>query len=156
MIMKRDLNQKGRAYYQNLRTKFLASAKEAASSGDRVLSEYNLQIAEHYARVISERFGNHGEPRQFQGQMRHIPPERTSEKSRSQDLDPPPVDPPSPSPITSNPEDPVKTRRIRRVRTKLTSEEGSSQSGQIVQDPVSDDVVVRKRRVSRQVRKDQS
>ncbi|MDR0695770.1 MAG: DUF4167 domain-containing protein [Holosporales bacterium] len=50
--MKKD-NGKGLAYYQNLKLKYLNNAKEAASLGDRVLSEYNLQFAEHYGRVIS-------------------------------------------------------------------------------------------------------
>jgi hypothetical protein len=88
--MKKDLNIKGRAYYQNLRTKFLASAKEAASSGDRILSEYNLQIAEHYARIISERFGNQREPRQFQERIGQNTPDRGDKKSNAQNLDKPP------------------------------------------------------------------
>ena len=47
-------NIKGKAYYQGLKTRYLNAAKEA--SGDRVLKEYNLQFAEHYSRIISEKF----------------------------------------------------------------------------------------------------
>ena len=49
-------NIKGKAYYQSLRAKYLNLAKEASASGDRVLSEYNLQFAEHYSRVMAEKF----------------------------------------------------------------------------------------------------
>ncbi|MDR0942590.1 MAG: DUF4167 domain-containing protein [Holosporales bacterium] len=49
-------NEKGLAYYQNLKTKYLNYAKEASSSGDFVLCEHNLQFAEHYGRVISSKF----------------------------------------------------------------------------------------------------
>ena len=59
VIMKKDNNiLKNKAHYQNLRDKYLGSAKEAASSGDRVLAEYNLQHAEHYKRIIAEKFQN--------------------------------------------------------------------------------------------------
>lgn len=53
-MKKENLNIKGKAYYQNLKTRYLNAAKEAA--GDRVLKEYNLQFAEHYSRLISEKF----------------------------------------------------------------------------------------------------
>lgn len=59
-------NVKGKAYYQSLRSKYLNFAKEAAASGDRVLSEYNLQYAEHYGRIISERFSPQIQPKQDQ------------------------------------------------------------------------------------------
>ena len=49
-------NIKGKAYYISLRAKYLNYAKEAMASGDRVLSEYNLQYADHYNRIISEKF----------------------------------------------------------------------------------------------------
>lgn len=53
-MKKENLNIKGKAYYQNLKTRYLNAAKEAA--GDRILKEYNLQFAEHYSRLISEKF----------------------------------------------------------------------------------------------------
>lgn len=61
-MKKENLNNniKGKAYYQGLKTRYLNAAKEA--SGDRVLKEYNLQFAEHYSRIISEKFP----PQQFQ------------------------------------------------------------------------------------------
>lgn len=60
-------NIKNRAYYQGLKTKYMNAAKEASSSGDRVLSEYNLQYAEHYTRIVNERFSN--------SQQHHNPPQ---------------------------------------------------------------------------------
>jgi len=54
-MKKENLNNiKGKAYYQGLKARYLNAAKEA--SGDRVLKEYNLQFAEHYSRIISEKF----------------------------------------------------------------------------------------------------
>jgi hypothetical protein len=53
--MKKE-NVRNKAYYQGLRLKYLNFAKEAVASDDRVLIEYNLQFAEHYGRVIAERF----------------------------------------------------------------------------------------------------
>ena len=57
--MKKDNNVclKNKLHYQNLRDKYVTAAKDAASSGDRVLSEYNLQCAEHYKRMLSEKYG---------------------------------------------------------------------------------------------------
>ncbi len=49
-------NGKNRAYYQALRARYLNLAKEASTSGDRILKEYNLQFAEHYGRILSEKF----------------------------------------------------------------------------------------------------
>jgi hypothetical protein len=49
--MKKE-NVRGVAHYQSLRTRYLNYAKEASTSGDRVLYEYNLQFAEHYGRLI--------------------------------------------------------------------------------------------------------
>jgi hypothetical protein len=74
--MKRD-NGKGLAYYQNLRAKYLNLAKEAASSGDRVLSEYNLQFAEHYGRVMNSKFRQRApnDPKQPQFSGNDSPPE---------------------------------------------------------------------------------
>jgi hypothetical protein len=63
-MKKENFVVRGKSYYLGLRNKYLNAAKEATSSGDRVLSEYNLQYAEHYGRVISEKFGsimNHSE-----------------------------------------------------------------------------------------------
>ena len=57
MAIRRDINSvKGRGYYMNQRTKYLSHAKEAMASGDRVSYEYNLQYAEHFNRVMSEKF----------------------------------------------------------------------------------------------------
>lgn len=67
-VMKKEnvnSNVKNRAYYQGLKTKYMNAAKEASSSGDRVLSEYNLQYAEHYTRTVNERFSN-SQQQQFQ------------------------------------------------------------------------------------------
>ena len=49
-------NVRGKSYYVNQRAKFLHHAKEAMTSGDRVLYEYNLQCADHYNRIILEKF----------------------------------------------------------------------------------------------------
>ena len=62
-------NIKGKAYYQRLRAKYLNLAKEASASGDRILSEYNLQFAEHYSRVMAEKFP----PQQAQQQQPQQP-----------------------------------------------------------------------------------
>jgi hypothetical protein len=153
-VMKRDLNIKGRSYYQNLRTKFLASAKEAASSGDRILSEYNLQIAEHYARVISERFGSQRESRQFQERGRESHPSKKNEESRPQRVDTP-VEA-SKMIATGNTEKPVSLQKVRRVRVKPTERVVKLEDSSLRQEPIDTDTVVKKRRVSRKVKKDQS
>ena len=51
---------RGKSYYVNQRAKFLHHAKEAMTSGDKVLYEYNLQCADHYNRIILERFTPQG------------------------------------------------------------------------------------------------
>lgn len=56
MIRKEITNLKGKAYYVAQRAKYLNYAKEASATGDRVLSEYNLQYAEHFSRIITEKF----------------------------------------------------------------------------------------------------
>ena len=56
MVKKEITSVKGRAYYVAQRAKYLNYAKEASATGDRVLSEYNLQYAEHFARIIEEKF----------------------------------------------------------------------------------------------------
>jgi hypothetical protein len=53
-----NTNGKNRSYYLNLKARYLNAAKEAQSSGESYLSEHNLQYAEHYTRVIAERFNN--------------------------------------------------------------------------------------------------
>ena len=55
-MKKENIVNKGKAYYLNLKNKYLTAAKEAATTGDRILSEYNFQCAEHYSRLIAERF----------------------------------------------------------------------------------------------------
>jgi hypothetical protein len=60
--MKHEFDTKGKVYYQNLKAKYLLAAREAAMAGDRVSSEYNFQMAEHYSRVIAERFSCRQEP----------------------------------------------------------------------------------------------
>ena len=47
-----DVRIRGTAY--QIQEKYMALAKDAASSGDRVLAESYLQHAEHYQRVINE------------------------------------------------------------------------------------------------------
>jgi hypothetical protein len=37
-------------------SRYLAAAHDASSAGDRVLCEYNMQFAEHYSRVIADKF----------------------------------------------------------------------------------------------------
>lgn len=59
--MKRDMknnnnNNKGRGYYQGLYDRYIKAAGDASSSGDKILCEYNLQCAEHYMRVMNEKF----------------------------------------------------------------------------------------------------
>ncbi|MDR1234118.1 MAG: DUF4167 domain-containing protein [Holosporales bacterium] len=55
--MKRESSKpKSRVYYQNIKAKYVAAAHDASSAGDRISYEYNLQIAEHYSRIISEKF----------------------------------------------------------------------------------------------------
>lgn len=49
-------NGKNRGYYQNIYDKYVNSAKECSVSGDKVMAEYNMQYAEHYLRLINERF----------------------------------------------------------------------------------------------------
>lgn len=73
---------KGRAYYQGLRSKYLNFAKEASASGDRVASEYNLQFAEHYTRIIAERF-----PQQPQSNNSQPSAKVDSESSIQNDLE---------------------------------------------------------------------
>lgn len=64
MVRKELANIKGRAYYVAQRAKYLNYAKEAAATGDRVLNEYNLQYAEHFSRIISEKFPQQSTPHQ--------------------------------------------------------------------------------------------
>ncbi|MDR1391360.1 MAG: DUF4167 domain-containing protein [Holosporales bacterium] len=52
--MKKE-NVDGVNHFQGLRAKYLNLAKEASSTGDRILYEYNLQFVEHYTRLISEK-----------------------------------------------------------------------------------------------------
>ena len=40
-MKKENANIKGRAYYQSLKARYLNAAKEASSSGDWILKEYN-------------------------------------------------------------------------------------------------------------------
>jgi len=47
-----DVRIRGTAY--QIQEKYMALAKDAASSGDRVMAESYLQHAEHYQRVINE------------------------------------------------------------------------------------------------------
>lgn len=47
-----DVRIRGTAY--QIQEKYMALAKDAASSGDRVLAESYLQHAEHYQRLINE------------------------------------------------------------------------------------------------------
>lgn len=58
--MKRDNRQqnngKNRGYYQNIYDKYMNSARDCNVSGDKVMAEYNMQYAEHYLRLINERF----------------------------------------------------------------------------------------------------
>ena len=56
MIKKDIQGVKGKAYYANQQAKYLNHAKEASAIGDRCLYEYNMQYAEHFARVIAEKF----------------------------------------------------------------------------------------------------
>ena len=56
MIRKDIQGAKGKAYYANQQAKYLNNAKEASSIGDRCLYEYNMQYAEHFARIIAEKF----------------------------------------------------------------------------------------------------
>lgn len=49
-------NNKNKGYYQIICDRYLNAAKESNSMGDKVLSEYNLQHAEHYIRFINEKF----------------------------------------------------------------------------------------------------
>jgi hypothetical protein len=56
-VAKKDnKNQKGRGYFQSMYDRYVAAAKDANSSGDKVLYEYNMQYAEHYIRIINEKF----------------------------------------------------------------------------------------------------
>jgi hypothetical protein len=45
-----------RGYYQGLYERYTKAAKENRLAGDVVLAEYNLQYAEHYMRLINEKF----------------------------------------------------------------------------------------------------
>ncbi len=56
MVRKEITGVKGKAYYVAQRAKYLNYAKEAAATGDRILSEYNLQYAEYFSRIIAEKF----------------------------------------------------------------------------------------------------
>jgi hypothetical protein len=151
--MKRDLNVKGRVYYQNLRAKFLASAKDAALSGDRILSEYNLQIAEHYARVIAERFGTNREVRPTPDHVRQSNPSpKIDEKNRTQNQEVPLEfsitqlpQMPTNAQTTTVEEAPIKPTRKRRLLPKLTEEN-------VEQEPIA---VVKKRTSRKKVNKEQ-
>lgn len=56
MVRKELTNVKGKAYYVAQRAKYLNYAKEALAAGDRILNEYNMQYAEHFSRIIAEKF----------------------------------------------------------------------------------------------------
>lgn len=75
-MKKECLNIKGKAYYQSMKMRYLNAAKEA--SGDRVLKEYNLQFAEHYSRIISEKFSP-------QAPQQHSQPQSQISQSTTQD-----------------------------------------------------------------------
>ena len=58
--MKKENLVKNKAYYQNLKARYLNAAKEA--NGDRVMKEYNLQFVEHYTRLIADKFPPQQQP----------------------------------------------------------------------------------------------
>ncbi len=60
-MKKENPNIKGRAHYQGLRMRYLNAAKDAQGAGDIILAEYNYQFAEHYGRVLAERFPNNNQ-----------------------------------------------------------------------------------------------
>lgn len=49
-------NQKGRSYFQSMYDRYVSAAKEANASSDKVAFEHNMQYAEHFIRIINERF----------------------------------------------------------------------------------------------------
>ncbi|MDR2074689.1 MAG: DUF4167 domain-containing protein [Holosporales bacterium] len=53
--LNRNLNET-RGYYQNMYEKYMKAAKDSRLAGDIVNAEYNLQYAEHYMRLINEKF----------------------------------------------------------------------------------------------------
>lgn len=71
---------KNRMYYQNLHEKFLTNARDCMASGDSIQAEYCLQRAEHFLRVMKEKFP--APPPQIMQAQRHKSPvmhENTSE-----------------------------------------------------------------------------
>lgn len=85
-MKKENVTIKGRAYYQGLKSKYLNLAKESSASGDRVLSEYNLQFAEHYGRIISERFSHSPQP-QRESQSKQPDKHPNPSEQKTQDTD---------------------------------------------------------------------
>ena len=117
-------NAKGRAYYQSLRTKYLNLAKEAATSGDRVLSEYNLQYAEHYGRILSEKFSQPA-PLQQNQQSQQMP----KQKPQSQQIEKPQTEqnePVQPEKCNEQPQEKVVVKRKRVVRKNTPPKEETS------------------------------
>lgn len=57
-MVKKDTKNggKNRGHYQGLYDRYINAAKESLSLGDKVLSEHNLQHAEHILRVMNEKF----------------------------------------------------------------------------------------------------
>ncbi|MDR1475963.1 MAG: DUF4167 domain-containing protein [Holosporales bacterium] len=152
--MKKELNLKGRAYYQNLRTKFLLAAKDASLSGDRILSEYNLQIAEHYSRIISEKFSNFRDQRKVRDHVAQYSSEKIDkiEDKKVQEI---PVDPP---PVNETPETVIKLSKNRKFRAKSTEKINESvapadrESVVPTNQEASDNTVVKRRRVPKKIK----
>jgi hypothetical protein len=72
-MIRRDNNNKHinrnqnetRGYYQNLYEKYTKAAKGNRLAGDVVMAEYNLQYAEHYMRLINEKFSVQPQQQQY-------------------------------------------------------------------------------------------
>ncbi len=79
MVRKEINSVKGKAYYVAQRAKYLNYAKEASATGDRVLSEYNLQYAEHFSRIIAEKF-----PQQLQDDAQDADPTQSDENQETE------------------------------------------------------------------------
>lgn len=107
-------NVKGKAYYLGLKAKYLNLAKEASAAGDRILSEYNLQFAEHYGRILAERFSQQMQQRQTQQQLQQQPQQAEQQQPEPQ--------------VTEQTENRVEEQpkvRRRRVIKKAVSEENT-------------------------------
>ncbi|MDR0552971.1 MAG: DUF4167 domain-containing protein [Holosporales bacterium] len=86
VVAKKDNKQggKGRGHYQSLYDRHVSLAKEYLSSGDHVMYEYNMQHAEHYMRIMNERFPNTPQNQQQTKSFSNAPQNQQQAQSNTQ------------------------------------------------------------------------